>query len=131
MATSREGSVTVSDIFNNWVAVGLGAIIGVLLVAVALIANLVLAPKAPSRAKGTPFECGMLPIGRASGYIHFRYYVFAILFLIFDVEAVFLFPWAITFVDIGARAFWEMTLFIVILAAGLAYAWKKGVLTWR
>ena len=120
-----------SDIFNNWVAVGFGTIVGIVLVATALIANQVLAPKAPSRAKGTPFECGMLPIGRASGFIHVRYYVFAILFLIFDVEAVFLFPWAVTFLDVGKRAFWEMTLFIVILAAGLGYAWKRGVLTWR
>lgn len=120
-----------SDIFNNWVAVGFGAIVGVILVATALILNQILAPKAPSRAKGTPFECGMLPIGRASGFLHVRYYIFAILFLIFDVEAVFLFPWAVTFIDVGKRAFWEMSVFIGILAAGLAYAWKKGVLTWR
>lgn len=119
------------SLFDNWVAVGLGTIIGIILVATALVANLLLAPRAPSRTKGTPFECGMLPIGRSTGQIHFRYYVFAILFLIFDVEAVFLFPWAVTFLDVGARAFWEMTLFIAILGAGLAYAWKKGVLTWR
>lgn len=120
-----------SEIFDNWVAVAFGTVIGIILVATALILNQLLAPKAPSRSKGTPFECGMLPIGRASGRIHFRYYVFAILFLIFDVEAVFLFPWAVTFLDVGKAAFWEMTLFIVILAAGLGYAWKKGVLTWR
>lgn len=120
-----------SDIFNNWAAVGFGTLFGIVLVGTALIAAQLVGPKAPSRAKGTPFECGMLPIGRTSGLVHFRYYVFAILFIIFDVEAVFLFPWAMTFVDIGARAFWEMTLFIVILAAGLAYAWKKGVLQWR
>lgn len=119
------------SIFDNWVAVGFAAIIGVILVATALIINLLVAPKAPSRTKGTPFECGMLPIGRSTGQIHFRYYIFAILFLIFDVEAVFLFPWAMTFLDIGETAFWEMVLFIAILAAGLAYAWKKGVLTWR
>jgi NADH-quinone oxidoreductase subunit A len=121
----------VSDIFTNWVAVGFATLIGCILVGTALAANWLVAPKAPSRAKGTPFECGMLPIGRSSGFVHVRYYVFAILFLIFDVEAVFLFPWAVTFIRSGERAFWEMTLFLVILAAGLAYAWKKGVLTWR
>ena len=120
-----------SPIFDNWVAVAFGVIVGIILVATALILNQILAPKAPSRSKGTPFECGMLPIGRAAGRIHFRYYVFAILFLIFDVEAVFLFPWAVTFVDLGKTVFWEMTLFITILGAGLAYAGKKGVLTWR
>ena len=120
-----------SQILDNWVAVGLATIVGVILVATALLLNWILAPKAPSRAKGTPFECGMLPIGRTTGRVHFRYYVFAILFLIFDVEAVFLFPWAVTFLDVGKAAFWEMVLFVAILFAGFAYAWKKGVLTWR
>lgn len=120
-----------TDIFTNWVAVGFGVVIGFVLVGTALFANWLLAPKAPSRAKGTPFECGMLPIGRASGFVHNRYYVFALLFIIFDVEAVFLFPWAITFVEAGVRAFWTMAVFIGILAAGLAYAWRKGALTWR
>ncbi len=125
------GDDGVSEIFDNWVAVGLAAIVGCILVGTALVANFVFAPKAPSRAKGTPFECGMLPIGRATGTVHFRYYLFAILFLIFDVEAVFLFPWAITFLDVGKAAFWEMVIFIGILAGGLIYAWKRGVLTWR
>ena len=63
--------------------------------------------------------------------IHIRYYLFAILFLIFDVEAVFLFPWAVTFLNVGKAAFYEMVLFIVVLGAGLGYAWKKGVLQWK
>ena len=120
-----------SDVFANWVAVAFATVIGIILVGTALIINRLIAPSAPTRAKGTPFECGMLPIGRASGQVHFRYYVFAILFLIFDVEAVFLFPWAVTFLDVGRTAFWEMVLFIFILVCGLGYAWKKGVLTWR
>lgn len=119
------------EIFGNWVAVGLAVIVGFGLVGTALGANFLLAPKSPSRAKGTPYECGMLPIGRATGTVHFRYYLFAILFLIFDVEAVFLFPWAITFLDVGKAAFWEMVIFIGILAFGLAYAWKQGVLSWK
>jgi NADH:ubiquinone oxidoreductase subunit 3 (subunit A) len=121
----------VTEILHNWTAVGLAVIVGCILVATALIGNWLLAPKSPSRAKGTPYECGMLPIGRTTGTVHFRYYLFAILFLIFDVEAVFLFPWAITFLDVGPAAFWEMVIFIGILAAGLVYAWKRGVLTWR
>jgi NADH-quinone oxidoreductase subunit A len=130
-ADAVDAFVLANGLFDNWVAVAFGAVIGIILVATALIANLVLAPRAPSRAKGTPFECGMLPIGRAAGRIHFRYYLFAILFLIFDVEAVFLFPWAVTFLDAGKAAFWEMVLFVGILIGGLAYAWKRGVLTWR
>ena len=120
-----------TDFFADYVAVLIAAIIGFLLVATALIANRILAPRQPSRAKATTYECGMLPIGRSRTQVHFRYYLFAILFLIFDIEAVFLFPWAVTFLDIGEAAFYEMVLFIIILGFGLLYAWKKGVLRWR
>jgi NADH:ubiquinone oxidoreductase subunit 3 (subunit A) len=120
-----------SDYFADYVAVLIATILGVIMVGTALIANAVLAPKNPSREKGVTYECGMLPIGRARTQVHFRYYLFAILFLIFDIEAVFLFPWAVTFVQIGEQAFYEMMVFIAILAFGLLYAWKKGVLRWR
>jgi len=120
-----------SDYFADYVAVLIATILGVIMVGTALIANAVLAPKDPSREKGVTYECGMLPIGRARTQVHFRYYLFAILFLIFDIEAVFLFPWAVTFVQIGEQAFYEMMVFIAILAFGLLYAWKKGVLRWR
>lgn len=120
-----------SDYFADYVAVLIATILGVILVGTALIANAVLAPKDPNRDKAVTYECGMLPIGRARTQVHFRYYLFAILFLIFDIEAVFLFPWAVTFVQIGEQAFYEMIVFIAILAFGLLYAWKKGVLRWR
>ena len=95
-----------------------------------LIANWLIAPKAPSRAKGTPFECGMLPIGRASGFVHNRYYVFALLFIIFDVEAVFLFPWAIRYKSLGWFGVTEMVVFLAILIVGYIWAYKKGALEW-
>ena len=120
-----------TDYFADYVAVLIATILGVIMVGTALIANAVLAPKNPSREKAVTYECGMLPIGRARTQVHFRYYLFAILFLIFDIEAVFLFPWAVTFVQIGEQAFYEMMAFIAILAFGLLYAWKKGVLRWR
>ncbi len=122
-----------NQVFDNWAAVLIGAFVGVSLIAVALVGNLLLAPKAPSRGKGTAYECGMLPIGRAVGNITVRYYLFAILFLMFDVEAVFLFPWAVVFRAkiFGEQAFYEMLVFLAILAGGLVYAWKKGVLQWR
>jgi NADH:ubiquinone oxidoreductase subunit 3 (subunit A) len=119
-------------LLDNYLAVFLGTIIGVILVLTALIGSRILAPYKREPMKGTPYECGMLPIGRAQTLqIHFRYYFFAILFIIFDVEAVFLFPWAVTFLGVGQAAFYSMVLFIIILALGLAYAWKKGVLQWR
>ena len=121
----------VQDFFADYVAVLIAAILGVALVAGALIGNAILAPRGRSRMKSLTYECGMLPIGRSRTQVHFRYYLFAILFLIFDIEAVFLFPWAVTFVDIGEAAFYEMLLFILILGFGLLYAWRKGVLRWR
>ena len=121
----------ISDLFADYIAVLIATILGFALVAGALLGNRLLAPRQPTRTKAITYECGMLPIGRSRTQVHFRYYLFAILFLIFDIEAVFLFPWAVTFVEIGEQAFWEMVVFILILAFGLFYAWKKGVLSWR
>jgi len=118
-------------LLDNYLAVLLATVIGFILVGTALIGSRVLAPFSTTRQKNVSYECGMLPIGRVRTQVHIRYYLFAILFLIFDVEAVFLFPWAVTFVGVGQAAFYEMVLFIVILGGGLAYAWKKGVLQWR
>lgn len=118
-------------LFDNYAAVLLAAGTGFILVVTAIIGAKLLAPYASNREKGLPYECGMLPIGRIRTQIHIRYYVYAILFLIFDVEAVFLFPWAVSLIAIGPVALWSMMLFIVILGAGLGYAWKKGVLEWK
>ena len=119
------------ELLDNYAAVFLAVILGVLLVLAAILATRFLAPFSRSPGKSTPYECGMLPIGRVRTQVQVRYYLFAILFLIFDVEAVFIFPWAVTFVGVGQAAFYEMVLFIGILFGGLVYAWKKGVLQWR
>jgi NADH-quinone oxidoreductase subunit A len=118
-------------LFDNYVAVLLAGITGFGLVITAILGAKLLAPYSSSRGKGTPYECGMLPIGSARTAIHVRYYIYAILFLIFDVEAVFLFPWAVSLVGVGETALYSMLLFIVILGLGLGYAWKKGVLEWK
>lgn len=119
------------QLYDNYVAVLVGAVVGFLIVGAALFINFLLAPRMPSRPKALNYECGMLPIGRNVTQVHFRYYLFAILFLVFDVETVFLFPWAVTFLRVGKAAFFEMVVFILILGFGLLYAWKKGVLRWR
>ena len=119
-------------LLDNYVAVLLATVIGSILVASALITSRLLAPYSTSKQKSISYECGMLPAAApVRSQIHIRYYLFAILFLIFDVEAVFLFPWAVTFLSVGKAAFYEMVIFIVVLGAGLAYAWKKGVLQWK
>lgn len=117
-------------LLDNYLAVFIAVIVGTILVATALIAARILAPFSREPQKRTSYECGMAPIGRTRTQIHVRYYLFAILFLIFDVEAVFLFPWAVNVAEASESAFWSMVVFIGILAAGLGYAWKKGVLQW-
>jgi len=126
-----EDRLPFHTLLDNYLAVFLAVIIGFILVATALIAARILAPYSRESGKSTSYECGMLPIGSTRAQFHVRYYLFAILFLIFDVEAVFLFPWAATFSAAGKTAFWEMVVFIAILGAGLGYAWKKGVLQWN
>ena len=119
-------------LFDNYLAVLLATALGFMLVVTAVIGSKLLAPYAATREKATPYECGMLPIGHIRTRIHVRYYVYAILFLIFDVEAVFLFPWALSLTgSIAEAALYSMELFIVILGAGLGYAWKKGALEWK
>ena len=117
--------------YDLWSAVMIATIAGFILVFTALIASRVLAPFARERAKGVSYECGMLPIGRNWAQVHVRYYLIAILFLIFDVEAVFIFPWAVTFLDLPDYVFWQMVIFIGVLSLGLVYAWRRGVLEWR
>ncbi len=119
-------------LLDNYVAVLLATVIGFILVGSAILGSRLLAPNSQSENKKTSYECGMVPAAApVRSQIHIRYYLFAILFLIFDVEAVFLFPWAVTFLGVGKAAFYEMVLFIIVLGGGLAYAWKKGVLQWK
>ena len=119
------------ELFSNYLAVIIASIAGFFLVFSALIGSRLLAPFSEEREKGTTYECGMLPLQRASTNVGNRFYLYAILFIIFDVEAVFIFPWALAFVGIGPLAYWTMVTFITILTLGLAYAWKKGALQWR
>src|SRR5947208_4966242 len=106
------------------------AIGGVLLVTVALVAGRVVAPRRPIAAKLTTYECGIDPVGEGWSQTQVRYFLYAFLFVIFDVESVFLFPWAVVFERLGYAAVVEMAVFILILAVGLLYAWRKGVLHW-
>lgn len=104
----------------------LGTVFALLLLAVPRL----LASRNPNPKKLSTYECGMVPIGEAWSQLNVRYYIFALLFLVFDVEVVFLYPWAMVFSKLGLAALVEMVIFIVVLTAGLIYAWKKGVLRW-
>jgi len=89
-----------------------------------------LAPKYPDEEKLTTYESGEVPFGDARVKFHVHYYIFALIFVVFDVETVFLYPWAVKFKELGIFGFAEMVVFIVMLVVGLVYAWKKKVLTW-
>ena len=115
----------------NWMAVLLVAAVGIAAMGLLFGLSHLLAPKRPSEIKETPYECGIPPAPFVWSQVQIRYYVFAILFLIFDVEAVFLFPWAIVFLKTGPAVFYEMLIFIGILFFGVIYGWRKGVLQWR
>jgi NADH-quinone oxidoreductase subunit A len=100
------------------------------LVAVAFGAARLIAPHHPTPGKLTTYECGIDPVGEGWSQSQVRYYIYGFLFVIFDVESVFVFPWARVFVSLGYTAVVEMAIFIAILAVGLLYAWRKGVLEW-
>ena len=124
-------SQAAQETFFQQYATLVGVIVaGMGLVAVALITARALSPSRPVPAKLTTYECGMDPVGEGWSQTQIRYYIYAFLFVIFDVESVFLFPWARVFVSLGYTAVVEMAIFIGILAAGLLYAWRKGVLKW-
>ncbi len=84
----------------------------------------------PSAAKMSPYECGVQPIGDAQGRFSVKFYLVAMLFILFDVEAVFLYPWAVILRELKMFGFWEMMIYIAIVLVGLVYVWKKGVLEW-
>ena len=117
----------------NWTAVALAFLVGLGAMAIMLLASILISPRRPSEKKGTAYESGILPTKLNCTQFNVRYYIFGILFLIFDVEAVFLFPWAVIFADSGipAYVFYEMIIFIAVLLLGVLYAWRKGVLNWR
>lgn len=125
-----------NEYFGDDVTVALFLIAGAALVGVAVMAARLIAPSHPNVMKSTAYESGIEPIGGGWNQSHIRYYIFALLFLIFDVEAVFLFPWAVNldiFADAGngALIYFEMVAFVVILILGLVFAIRKGVLKWE
>jgi NADH-quinone oxidoreductase subunit A len=96
-----------------------------------IVASFVLARQRPDSEKLSPYECGFDPFEDARMRFDVRYYLVAILFIIFDLEVAFLFPWAVSLGDIGLFGFWSMLVFLGVLTVGFAYEWKKGALEWE
>ena len=106
---------------------GLATIIGLAL----LVIGSVIGPRKPSTDKLAAYECGFIPFEDARMKFDVRYYLMAILFIVFDLEIAFIFPWAVVFRDIGLIGLIEMGMFLLLLVLGFAYCWKKGALEWE
>ncbi|MDN4071604.1 NADH-quinone oxidoreductase subunit A [Fictibacillus terranigra] len=115
---------------NNYLVVTVFLALGILLPVGALTAGRLLRPYKPTKEKATTYESGIEPFHQSWIQFNVRYYLFGLMFVIFDVETVFLYPWAVAYEHLGAFALIEMGIFIVMLALGLVYAWKKKVLKW-
>ena len=106
-------------------------ITAIVLVAAAYLIAKLIGPRSYNKVKGEPFECGIPTHGSSWIPVHVGYYLFAILFLMFDVETMFLYPWAVVVKDFGAAALLSIGFFLLELVFGLAYAWRKGALEWK
>jgi NADH-quinone oxidoreductase subunit A len=115
---------------NSYVIVVIFVILGILLPIVALGIGRLLRPNKPTQEKQTTYESGNEPVGEGQARYNIRYYLYALMFVIFDVETVFLYPWAVAYNQLGLFVLIEMLIFTALLLVGLFYAWKKRVLRW-
>jgi NADH-quinone oxidoreductase subunit A len=117
-------------LMNPYLSVGILFLLSGIVVGVMVSLNRLLGPTATNEVKLDAFECGNPPSGSAWGRFTVRFYMTAILFILFDIEVVFLYPWAILFRDLGLFGFFEMLTFLAVVGVGLLYAWRKGALEW-
>ena len=119
-----------ADLLTQYASVLVFLLVIVGLLAFVLVLWKLLRPQRLSKEKDATYECGEEPVGSAWVQFNIRFYVFALIFIVFDVEAVFLLPWAVVFRDLGVLAYLEGLVFIGILVVALAYVWRKGDLAW-
>ena len=115
---------------SQWIYIGLFFVVGLIIPVGAIAVAWILGPKRPNPIKQTTYECGIETVGDSWVQFKAQYYIFALVFLVFDVETVFLFPWAVKLGQLGMFAVLEGIVFILILIAGLVYTWRKGMLEW-
>lgn len=115
----------------EYIAIALLVVLSTLVALIAIGLGNLFGPKKESAAKSMPYESGMIPYGEGTRRMPVRFYLIAVLFILFDIEVIFLLPWAIVFRQLGLFGLIEMVIFIVILLVGYVYAWKKGALEWE
>lgn len=119
------------DILANYFPILVFLAIAAFVATAATAVPFILAKRHPDREKNSAYECGFPAFDAAHAKFDVRFYLVAILFIIFDLETAFLFPWAIALKDIGMEGFWSMIAFLVVLTVGFIYEWKKGALEWE
>lgn len=115
---------------ENWAFVAIFSVIALTIPILGILAAMVLAPKRPGAIKQSTYECGLETVGDAWIQFKVQYYLYALIFVLFDVETVFLYPWAVAYNALPLLALVEMIVFLLILGIGLVYAWRKGALEW-
>jgi NADH-quinone oxidoreductase subunit A len=122
----RKEVVSVTD----FALIGLLLVVATVFPLIAMFLAFLLRPRKPAPVKKSIYECGLETIGETWVRFRVQYYIYALIFLVFDVETVFLYPWAVAYGQLGLFALVEMFLFLMILLGGLVYAWRKGALEW-
>jgi len=115
---------------NDWIYIGLFLLISLFLPAAAITIAGVLSPKKPNKLKNSTYECGIETVGESWVQLKAQYYIYALVFLVFDVETVFLYPWAVAYQQLPLFGVIEALIFLLILTGGLIFVWKKGALEW-
>jgi NADH:ubiquinone oxidoreductase subunit 3 (subunit A) len=118
------------QMLNEWLYLGIFLIIALAIPAAALLIAGMLSPKKPNPIKDSTYECGMETVGVSWVQFKVQYYIYGLIFLVFDVEIVLLYPWAVAYNKVALFGVIELILFVAILASGLLYAWRKGALEW-
>jgi NADH-quinone oxidoreductase subunit A len=116
---------------DNYLPILIFLVIGILVGAGPLAIGFILGPRRPDREKNSPYECGFEAFESARIKFDVRFYLVAILFILFDLEIAFLFPWAVVLKELGTFGLWTMVIFLAILVVGFVYEWKKGALEWE
>ncbi|MBI5497469.1 MAG: NADH-quinone oxidoreductase subunit A [Deltaproteobacteria bacterium] len=116
---------------QGYAGVAFMMVLGMLVAGGMLAMAIFIGPSKPSKVKGAPFECGTESVGTTRQRFSVRFYLVALLFIVFDIEVVFLYPWAVLYRQLGMFGLLEMVVFMAILAVGLAYVWRKGALEWE
>jgi NADH-quinone oxidoreductase subunit A len=115
---------------TNWLYIGIFLVIGIIVPIVPLLFSRLVAPRKPNPIKQSTYECGIETVGDSWVQFKAQYYIYALIFLVFDVETVFLFPWALSLKQLPLFVVLEGILFIAILVTGLVFAWRRGMLEW-